>query len=186
MSQNFWSKQNKINEHKWEVSLQNFSRKPMTCSFWWIDDNHRSFVLLTLLQDCIKKETWLLLSFFICLHKYKQAQMFEKGDSSNRQKINGCSFQHVLQQNLSWFLPQHRKTFFRWGFTLKPTERVQVLLQTGSWDFQNSPPFGRSTCFYVAIIENFQGFQYFKFETNFLKNENLFQKTGAPFFSWKY
>ena len=25
--------------------------------------------------------------------------MFEKGDSSNRQKLNGCSFQQVLQQN---------------------------------------------------------------------------------------
>ena len=25
----------------------------------------------------------------------------------------------------------------------------------------------------------------FEFETNFLKNENLFQKTGVPFFIWK-
>ena len=28
--------------------------------------------------------------------------------------------------------------------------------------------------------------QYLNFETNFLKNENLFQKTGVPFFSLKY
>ena len=28
---------------------------------------------------------------------------------------------------------------------------------------------------------NFERFQYFNFETNFLENENLFQKTGVPF-----
>ena len=33
---------------------------------------------------------------------------------------------------------------------------------------------------------NFERFQYFNFETNFLENENLFQKTGEPFCSWKY
>ena len=29
--------------------------------------------------------------------------MLEKGQPSDRQKMNGCSFQHVLRQNLSWF-----------------------------------------------------------------------------------
>ena len=29
--------------------------------------------------------------------------MIEQGDSSNRQKMNDCSFQHLLRQNLSWF-----------------------------------------------------------------------------------
>ena len=38
-------------------------------------------------------------------------------------------------------------------------------------------------CFYVTISGNFERFQYFNFETNFLENENLFQKTGVPFFS---
>ena len=50
-------------------------------------------------------------------------------------------------------------------------------------DFQNSPPFERSAYFYVRISESFKRFQYFNFETNFLENENLFQKTGVPFFS---
>ena len=49
-----------------------------------------------------------------------------------------------------------------------------------SRDFQNSPPFERSACFYVTISESFKRFQYFNFETNFLENESLFQKTGAP------
>ena len=43
-------------------------------------------------------------------------------------------------------------------------------------DFQNSPPFERSACFYVIISESFKRFQYFNFETNFLENTNLFQK----------
>ena len=35
--------------------------------------------------------------------------------------------------------------------------------------------------FYVTIIVNFERFQYFDFETDFLGNENLFRKTGLPF-----
>ena len=33
----------------------------------------------------------------------------------------------------------------------------------------------------MTISESFKRFQYFNFETNFLENENLFQKTGVPF-----
>ena len=50
-------------------------------------------------------------------------------------------------------------------------------------DFQNRPPFERSAYFYVAISGNFEGFQYFDFETYFLKNQNYFQKIGVLFFS---
>ena len=50
-------------------------------------------------------------------------------------------------------------------------------------EFQNSSPFERSVCFYMTISGNFERFQYFNFETDFLENENLFQKTGVPFFS---
>ena len=32
--------------------------------------------------------------------------------------------------------------------------------------------------FYVTISEDFKRFQYFNFETDFVENENLFQKTG--------
>ena len=45
------------------------------------------------------------------------------------------------------------------------------------WDFQNSPPFKRSTCLYVIISRIFKRFQCFNFETDFLENENLFQET---------
>ena len=33
----------------------------------------------------------------------------------------------------------------------------------------------------MTISESVKSFQYFNFETDFLKNENLFQKTGVPF-----
>ena len=77
------------------------------------------------------------------------------------------------------------------GFCLNTGKRFvlkleKVLLKKGARDFQNSPPFGRSACFCVTITENFERFQYFNFETDFLENENLFQKTGLPFFSWKH
>ena len=55
--------------------------------------------------------------------------------------------------------------------------------KNGTRDFQNSIPFERSACFYVTNSESFKRFQYFNFETNFLKNENLFQKTGVMLFS---
>ena len=37
--------------------------------------------------------------------------------------------------------------------------------------------------FYVRKSGNFERFPYFNFDTDFLENENLFQKTGAAFFS---
>ena len=33
----------------------------------------------------------------------------------------------------------------------------------------------------MTISGNFERFQYFNFEKDFLQNENLFQKTGVPF-----
>ena len=49
--------------------------------------------------------------------------------------------------------------------------------------FQNSPSFKRSAWFYETISGNFERFQYFNFDTDFLKNENIFQKTGVPLLS---
>ena len=55
--------------------------------------------------------------------------------------------------------------------------------KNGPRDFQNSSRFDRLACFYVTISESLKHFQYFNFEISFLENENLFQKTGALFFS---
>ena len=81
--------------------------------------------------------------------------------------MDGCCFQQFLQQNLGLLLACHRK---------------RVLLKNGSRDFQNNPPFERSAYFYVTTNGNFERLQYFNFETNFLKNENLFQKNWSTAF----
>ena len=49
--------------------------------------------------------------------------------------------------------------------------------------FSKQPSVYKIACCYVAIRESFKRFQYFDFETNFLENENLLQKTGVPFFT---
>ena len=49
------------------------------------------------------------------------------------------------------------KRFLR-GTILKPTETAYVLLKNGTRDFQNSPSFNRSACFYATISGNFERF----------------------------
>ena len=66
---------------------------------------------------------------------------------------------------------------------MNPTEKAKVVLKNGTMDFQNSPPFERSACFHVTVTGNFEQSQFFNYDTNFLKNENLFQKSGVQSFS---
>ena len=47
------------------------------------------------------------------------------------------------------------------------------------------PPFERLACFYMTIRGNFERFQYFNFETDFLGNENLIQKNWSTVFQLK-
>ena len=65
---------------------------------------------------------------------------------------------------------------------MKLTERAKVILKNGTRDFQNSPLFQRSACFYVTASGNLEFFQHFNFETDFLENGNLFQKNRGAFF----
>ena len=68
-------------------------------------------------------------------------------------------------------------------FHFKANRRSIDFLKSGTNDFQNSPEFKRLACLHLTISGKFKGFQYFNFEKDFLKNENLFQKTGARFSS---
>ena len=52
-------------------------------------------------------------------------------------------------------------------------------------DFQNSPPFERSACFYVTISESFKRFQYCNFETNFLETKTFSKKNWSTAFQLK-
>ena len=63
------------------------------------------------------------------------------------------------------------------------TNCPNVLIDTCS-DFSHM--FTQYNMFFMWVTRNIEGFQYFNFETNFLKNEKLFQNTGVQIFSWKY
>ena len=73
------------------------------------------------------------------------------------------------------------KTLFLRRFILKSAEGTQALLRQDNRNFHNSSPFERLACFCVKITGNSERFQFFNFETNFLKNKYLFQKTGYRF-----
>ena len=95
--------------------------------------------------------------------------------------MNGCSFQQVLRQNLSWFLSEHWKALLLGSFILKPTEREYVLLNSSTRDFQNGPPFERSACFYLTIIENFNVFNTLTLKPIFSKTKIFSKKLEFRF-----
>ena len=72
---------------------------------------------------------------------------------------------------------------FSWRFHFKANRKSIGSSKKRTRDFQNSPLFGRSACFYVTISGNLELSQFFNFKTDFLENENLFQKTGVRFLS---
>ena len=82
-------------------------------------------------------------------------------------------FQQILRQNVSWFFSKKREMFPRIGFISKPT------VQKTTRDFHNGPLCKRLAYPYVKITKDFEHFQFFNFETRFLKNETLSKKTGG-------
>ena len=72
---------------------------------------YKRVAILNLVQYFAETEAWLLLTFFICFHNQLMYNQYvitfhchklkgTNGELSKRQKMNGCSFQHVLRQNL--------------------------------------------------------------------------------------
>ena len=59
--------------------------------------------------------------------------MFKQGHSSSREKRDGCLFQQILRQNVTWFY--HWKTLLRRAFILKATERSSVFLKNSNSNF---------------------------------------------------
>ena len=124
---------------------------------------------------------WLLLTFLVCLHKGLNIPLshtkehrclknvIHQIDSKNEWLLLSASL--TAKFGLDFVLKQ--ETALR-GFISKSTERVKVLLKNGTRDFQNSLPSERSECFYVTISVNFERFQYFNFETDFLGNYKHF------------
>ena len=72
---------------------------------------------------------------------------------------------------------------FFWRFHFKAIGKSIGSSKIGTRDFQNSPSFARLSCFCMTVSGNFERFQYFNFELDFLENEKLFQKTRVRFFN---
>ena len=70
-------------------------------------------------------------------------------------------------------------------FHFKTNRKSKGFSKNGTRDFQSKLPFERLPCFYVTISKNFEHFQYFNFETDFLENENVFQKSWSTAFQLK-
>ena len=87
----------------------------------------------------------------------------------------------MSRENLRWFLSYHRKTVICRDFALKPAERHQIPLKSGTMDFLKSSPFKRSVYLYVTFTRDFECFQYSNLEANFLRNENFSQKWSTFF-----
>ena len=75
---------------------------------------------------------------------------------------------------------------FSWSFHFSVNRKSISSSKNSIRDFQNSSPFERLASLCVTISGNFECFWYFNFETDFLENENIFQKTEVPLFSWKH
>ena len=91
-----------------------------------------------LVSEFIEIEARLLLTFFTCLHNKlismlsivtKEYRCLKNFIHQIDKKMNGCFFQQVLRQNLKWFLPRDRETFFLKYFILTSTEIEYVLLK---------------------------------------------------------
>ena len=129
---------------------------------------NNSHVLLYSVQKFVTIALWLPLALFICLYNqlssihsivtYQEVQMLEKGGSSNKKKMNDCSFQQVFYA-VSFQSQQKDLRFYK---------KIDTNVS------QNRPTFERSGCFYVIITVNFECFHSFNLEANFLNNEILF------------
>ena len=81
--------------------------------------------------------------------------------------MNGCFFQLVLQQKFGLVFVLTLENAFSQRFFFKANWKSIGSSKKGTRDFQHSPPFERSACFYVKISGEVQRFQYFNFWNRF-------------------
>ena len=116
------------------------------------------------------------IKFYTFHYQYRCLKnVIHQTDSKNGWLLLSASF----TAKFSFCLNTGKRFFLDVSFSSQQKEHRFFLKR----DFQNSSPIERSACFYATISENFEHFQYFDFETDFLQNKIFFQKTGVPFFS---
>ena len=92
---------------------------------------------------------------------------------------------HQIEKNewlheLVFVLPQEKAFYYRFHFKASRKILLKKVLGIIKW------PSVRDRFVFMLITENFERFQYFNFETNFLRNASHFQKSRVPFFSSNY
>ena len=92
--------------------------------------------------------------------------------------MDGCTFQQFYCKIWVSFCLNTGKRGFSQRFYFQEKRKSLGFSKDCTMDFQNSPLFERSACFYVVISENFEHFQYFNFDTDFLEHEIFFQQTN--------
>ena len=107
---------------------------------------------------------------------YQKEQMFEHRIDRTR---TVATFSNVYGKSCVGFCLETGKHAQKFHF--RSNRKRKVSLENSARDFQYIPLFQRSACFYVKITGHFDCFQYFNFETNFLKKENLFKKLNYRF-----
>ena len=115
-------------------------------------------------------------------HHVLRVQMFEKFDPLNRSKNEWLFLSASFTAKFELVFVLTLGNVFSKRFDFKANRKNMIFLKSNTRNFQKTPPFERSACFYMTISGNFERFQYFNFETDFLESENLFQKTGVPIF----
>ena len=102
------------------------------------DTTGQNCVLLNSVQEFIETEAWMLLTFFLCLQNqllsihstvtYWREKMFEKYDSSDRQKwmVPSFSISARFTAKLELFFVLTQENAFSWMFHFKAACRVQI------------------------------------------------------------
>ena len=103
--------------------------------------------------------------------------MIHQIDSKNEWLLLPASF--MAKFELAFVLTLE-KVFLR-GLILTPTERASVLLKNSTRDFQDSPPFERSACFYMTITQNLNVFNTLTLKQIFWKAKTFFEKLDYHF-----
>ena len=138
-----------------------------------INDTHRERLVFHSIQY---RNGWLAASylfhmftqsikFYTFHHQYRCFKnVIHQVDSKNGWLLFSASF--TAKFGLVFVLTLENA--FSQRFHFQANRKSIVLLKNCARDFQNSSPFERSGCFYVAISEKFKHFQYFNFEKDFL------------------
>ena len=109
---------------------------------------------------------------------WKECYRFDEDNSTSIRLSKLMKYWWVVQKVFLMSFHSHFSTRIYWNRSLTACDPFDIFAKLIKLYASSL------TCFCVAITTEFERFQNFK--TNFLKSDNLFQKAGVLFFSWKH